>query len=178
MRKPRVEPPVLRGADGPFTNQPGGTVEGYGAINLNSLGTHTLANAGTIAPGMSIGTLSITGNLGQAASGILGIEIGAVDSNDLLVVSGSAALDGVIQVALLGGYVPSVGDSFRVLNYGSHTGSFQGAVTVAGGDVTWSVQSLEGFTQITVEQVPAPGVGLFGAAGVTLLGIAHRRRRA
>jgi T5SS/PEP-CTERM-associated repeat protein len=98
----------------------GGTLSGTGTIAAN------LNNAGTLAPGQSPGTITLTGNYTQAAPGTLAIEVagGAAGQFDTLAVSGSAALDGTLSVALLDNYVPPNGQTFAVLSAGSVQGLF------------------------------------------------------
>lgn len=73
------------------------TMGGTGNVTSQS----TVQNQGTIAPGNSIGTLSIIGNLNQAATGAFDIEIvpgGLTPTpgthNDLVSVSGTATVNG------------------------------------------------------------------------------------
>lgn len=45
-------------------------------------------------------------------------------SYDLLSVTGAVSLDGLVDVAVLPGFAPQVGDVFTFLTYGSRTGNF------------------------------------------------------
>ncbi len=157
-----------------ITNQLGGIVKGGGILNVTAQGATGLLNQGEIDPGLSVGQLRINGNLTQAATGAIGIEIGAIGSNDNLQVTGAAALNGTIRVSLLGSYLPNIGDTFRVLDYNSRTGSFLGAVTVAGAPVQWEVLYSSAFASIRVTQIPTPGAA--GLAVLSLLVAARRRR--
>ena len=65
-----------------------GTLGGTGTIIGNVL------NAGTVAPGNSIGTLSIAGNYMQAASGTYSVEVNGAGQSDLINVGGAARLQG------------------------------------------------------------------------------------
>jgi hypothetical protein len=99
----------------------GGALNGAGTINAN------VTNAAELTPGDSPGILHINGNYTQTADGVLNIEIGGLTAGsqyDRLVVSGSATLNGTLNVILLNGFQPSPGDSFQVLTFGSHTGDF------------------------------------------------------
>ena len=63
----------------------------------------------------------------QEAGGTLQIELGGltpVSQYDRLSVTGAATLDGTLNAVPINGFVPSVGDSFTVLLYGSHTDAF------------------------------------------------------
>ncbi len=93
----------------------GGVLEGTGSI----LGDIT-NNSATVAPGGTgaAGRIRISGNYTQGASGILEIEIGGLTpqtQHDQLKANLSAALNGTMNVSLLGSYVPNNGDSFQVV---------------------------------------------------------------
>jgi len=69
----------------------GAALMGNGNLPLN------LFNSGTVAPGTSIGTLTVTGNYTQDSRGALAIEI-SPNGADKLAVTGSAKLDGNLVV--------------------------------------------------------------------------------
>jgi hypothetical protein len=52
----------------------------------------------------------------------------AGSEHDRLNVSGNASLSGMLNVKLVNGFTPAIGDSFLVLTYGSRTGSFSSIV--------------------------------------------------
>ena len=71
-----------------------------------------------VSPGMSPGTLSITGNYVQGADGTLSVELGGTVPGtlyDVLNVSGNATLGGKLQVSLTGGFVPTTDYAFGVV---------------------------------------------------------------
>jgi len=114
---------------GALVDLQGGTLRGTGLV------TGDVLNSAEVVPGNSAGTLQINGDYTQTAAGLLGLEIGgeiAGVDNDLLDISGSAAFDGTLNVEILAGFTPTVGDTFEVINYASHTGQFA-AVSGAGG---------------------------------------------
>jgi len=99
---------------------PGGEICGSGAVSAD------LINEGVIGPGdainpvngqltPAIGTLAVNGNYGQVAGAVLQTDLGAGGTGDLLEASGSAELDGVLELRLFGGYTPTEGDSFVIL---------------------------------------------------------------
>jgi hypothetical protein len=99
----------------------GGVLKGAGVINGN------VVNAAAVDPGDSPGILTINGNYTQTAAGTLNIEIGgrtAGSQYDRLAVSGTATLDGTLSVTLVNGFQPSPGDTFAVLTFGAHSGTF------------------------------------------------------
>lgn len=99
----------------------GETFTGSGTIEAN------LTNAGTLSPGTSPGTITVDGNYTQESTGTLAIELSGTTPStqyDQLVVTGVAALDGTLDVSLIDEFSPSLGESFTILTYTSHTGTF------------------------------------------------------
>ncbi len=97
----------------------GGTLEGIGTINGN------VQNGATVEPGDAPGTLTINGNYTQDSVGILNIDLGGYPSPfGQLAISGTASLDGTLNVNLVSGYSPVFGNNFTILTFTSHTGTF------------------------------------------------------
>lgn len=99
----------------------GGTLSGNGTMTGN------VSSSGTVSPGLSPGILTINGNYTQTAAGILNIDIGGTTPGtqyDRLAVSGTAEMNGTINVALVGAFVPSGGSTFDVITYSAHIGDF------------------------------------------------------
>ena len=97
----------------------GGTLEGIGTINGN------VQNGATVEPGDAPGTLTINGNYTQDSVGILNIDLGGYPSPfRQLAISGTASLDGTLNVNLVSGYSPVFGNNFTILTFTSHTGTF------------------------------------------------------
>lgn len=109
---------------GSFTNTATGVVRGEGTFNRSAI---TFTNDGSFAPGTSPGTLAVIGNYGQAATSHLEIEIGgriAGVTYDRLNVSGTATMNGDLDVELINGFVPEVGDAFIVGTFAAQAGGF------------------------------------------------------
>ncbi|MCS4230008.1 subtilase-type serine protease [Stenotrophomonas maltophilia] len=92
---------------------------GSTVVGANGLlqGTGTLGDtrvAGIIAPGNSIGTLTIDGDYVQTASGVYLAELSPGGSSDLLRVSGTATLDGTLK-ALPEAGIYYLGEQFNVI---------------------------------------------------------------
>jgi len=87
----------------------GGILSGAGAIDAPYGFYHM---AGTIKPGNSIGTLTITGDYYQSPAAMLLIEVASPVSNDILAIVGSADLEGVLQTSWMGGATPAVRTRF------------------------------------------------------------------
>jgi hypothetical protein len=100
----------------------GGTLTGAGTISGN------LTNAATVTPGSSPGIIYISGNYEQTSAGILNVEIQGTNAVtpdfDQLIISGSAKLDGTLNVTFINNFVADKTESFRILTYASRSGDF------------------------------------------------------
>jgi hypothetical protein len=113
----------------------GGSVVGSGTIQ-----GEVVQAGGEIDPGGigSAGTVSINGYLTQEVQAILNIDIGGYTAGttfDQVNVSNVATLDGTLNLNLINGFSPNIGDTFQVANFGSYVGAFQtvtGAVFAGG----------------------------------------------
>jgi hypothetical protein len=81
----------------------------------------TFLNAGVLEIG---GTVSIQGNYTQTAGAALDIDIGGPSTYGTLTVSGTATLAGILNVALVNGFMPAPGESFTILTFGARSGDF------------------------------------------------------
>ena len=98
----------------------GGSLIGSGQI------TNNVTSGGIVSPGFSVGTIQINGNYSQTAGGALNIELAGRNPGqfDQLKVTGSATLNGALNISPLAGFVPIAGDAYQILSYSSHSGSF------------------------------------------------------
>lgn len=78
-------------------------------------------NAGAVAPGAPLGIVHVTGDYTQSSTGKLLIDLASATDYDTLAVTDAATLGGVLQVSLLGDYVPTPGQQFEVLTADSVT---------------------------------------------------------
>ena len=109
----------------------GGLLTGIGTVTGN------VKVAGTVAPGLPVGELIITGSYEQTESGTLAVELGGltpVTQFDRLAVTGTATLDGAVDVALVNGFDPSDGNIFRILTHASVSGDFSALTGASGFD--------------------------------------------
>ncbi len=152
------------------------TVGGTGTIHLYG-GTVTV-NAGspngTLAPGDSVGILTVNGTVDL--NGTLAIEIDGTGA-DKLVVSGLLDLDpstSILNVTFINGYTATGGATYDILDWTTLTGSFsQVNLQALGGFYSWDSSSLltDGTLTLSIPE-PASVTLVLGLAGLAL-----RRRR-
>lgn len=133
---------------------------------------------GTFAPGLSP-TITRGNNLFFGSSNILEMELGGLvpgDEHDAIWADGLLSLDGTLDVVLINGFNPTLGDSFDLFNWGSIQGSFHtfDLPTLDAG-LRWDATQLNSTGSLSVTAVPEPGSSLL-VCGL-LVGILARRRR-
>jgi subtilase-type serine protease len=101
---------VVGDSDHPGARLAGGVAVGVNTT-LSGVGTISdlkVASGGIIAPGNSIGTMSVTGNVMLSAGSTYRVEIDAAGSGDKIAASGSAVIEGanVDVIKALGNYLP------------------------------------------------------------------------
>ena len=94
-----------------------GNLGGSGTISGNVI------NNGMLSPGNSIGTLTVSGDYTQAASGVYQVEINAAGQNDRVNISGTATLGGTVSVLAQPGTY-SRNTSYTILSSGARVGTF------------------------------------------------------
>jgi len=117
-----------------------------GELSVENFDGDLEQQGGTLSPGDSPGSTTITGDYSMVA-GILEIEIGghtAGSEYDQLAVDGTATIDGMIDISLINGFEPELGDIFKVLDAnilsGEFTGLSEGSTLTADGvefDITY-----------------------------------------
>ena len=116
---------VFRLTNGIWENQGTLAAGNGGQIQLQTL---TITNTGQLRPGRS--TFAIGGdarNFAQGASGTLTVEIGGTNVGTeytQLIASQRATLGGTLEVLLVDGFVPNIGDRFEVMTFGERVGQF------------------------------------------------------
>jgi hypothetical protein len=84
------------------------------------------------------GNATISGNFSQGDTGVFGIELGGlVQANefDVLNITGTARLEGMLEVELIDGFVPDIGNMFQILTAGSVIGTFNPVNALDGGNL-------------------------------------------
>lgn len=143
-------------------NLNGGSISSQNTIILNGgllAGSGNISgsvrnNSGIVSPGHSPGRINISGDYVQGADGALNIEIGGNAPGtgyDQLVVGGNADLGGTLNIKLVNGYRPQVGDVFTIISPSSFSGAFA-QVNATGLGVQANYAS--GAITVTVTSVP------------------------
>jgi len=143
----------------------------------------------TIEPGNSPGIVNFGGNVRVRSNSTVNFEIGGLNSGlvsgtpdfDQFIVNGNVSYEGTLGVVLYGGYTPSLGNSWALIQ-ASGTISYSGLqnLPALAGGLSWDVQVVGGSSEfgasgssLMVSVVPAPGA----AALIGLAGLATARRR-
>jgi fibronectin-binding autotransporter adhesin len=129
-------------------------------------GTGTVGNttvSGTIAPGNSIGTINVAGNIVFNAGSIYEVEVNAAGQSDRIVATGPATINGgtVTVLAGAGNYAPQT--QYTILTAsGGRTGTFTGGVTsnLAFLDPSLSYDANNVYLTMTRNNIDFAGVGL------------------
>jgi T5SS/PEP-CTERM-associated repeat protein len=121
--------PGLGATVGKLILTPGGTLKGNGRIraDLGLNGGTPQFTGSRLAPANSTGTLTIEGNIEQAAGSALEIEVGgtAAGAFDVLKVTGNATLGGDVFLKFTDGFAPRQGQQFEFFDVsGTLSGSF------------------------------------------------------
>jgi hypothetical protein len=134
---------------GSFTG--GGTVEYFGAI----------------IPGNSPALISYGGDVVFGPASTLKIELGGTvrgSMYDALNIAGNLATENALEVSLINGFVPSIGQTFDILNWGSLTGQFASLSLPSLSGAAWDTSQL--YVNGTLKVVAPGGSGDFDGNGV------------
>lgn len=118
-------------------NITGGTLQGGGALPVGSTITGSVSlgsasgAAGTFIIGDSVkksGLLAIANNYAQLATGAMDVQVGGTTPGtrySQLNITGTAALTGTLNIALINNFKPTIGQTFTILNASTGiTGTF------------------------------------------------------
>jgi hypothetical protein len=124
---------------------PGSLTQNFGIFLLGSNGTVTVTpfklgggelsgNGGAVIKGDLLNNSGsgvdpplVNGNYTSTANGVVTIHLGGltpVTQYDQFSVTGNATLDGTLNISLTNGFIPTLGNQFRVMTFGSRTGVF------------------------------------------------------
>ena len=181
-------------ANGILSGSVSGT-DGGNPIALGSLIAGDLTTVGTISPGTAadptavlaaIGTISPARDaLSVLANGILAMELGGVNLGDYdqIAATGAISLAGTLNLTVLNGFAPSVGDTFSlILNddvdfvTGEFIGKAEGSEFNANGYFfRINYRAGDGNDVVLTTTVPEPGSAALLLGGLGLLGIRRRK---
>nr|WP_090374452.1 FG-GAP-like repeat-containing protein [Dyadobacter sp. SG02]SEI59214.1 Por secretion system C-terminal sorting domain-containing protein [Dyadobacter sp. SG02] len=103
-----------------------GTFTGNGEVKGNgNILYANFTNTGTVSPGNSPGILTFTGDFSN--TGAINIELGGtatITGYDQLFVTGTLTAGGTINVSLINGFAPALGDEFTIIDAGALSGTF------------------------------------------------------
>jgi len=136
-----------------------------------------VVNGGAINPGNSPGILHLFDDYQQTGGGILIIEIGGTPSSgafDQLLIDGDATLAGTLDVRLVDGFLPTVGELFPFLTAASITGGFDDAIVMDGANFALEITGGNAVLQIT-SAVPLPAGLWLMLAGAMPVFVMRRR---
>ncbi len=144
---------VTAGGGKPFLNE--GAIYGGGTIADNTTIAGPLVNHNYILPTantLATGRLRVVGDFTASSSAELRIRLSGtsvVSEYDQLLITGLATLGGKLDVRLIDGFVPNIGDTFSVVKFGARSGTFN---------------------QVSLPTLPAGRYWrvVYGAVGVTL----------
>lgn len=118
-----------------FTLGAAQTLRGNGTVSGS-----VIAN-GTVAPGASIGTLTLSGNLQLQPGSTTAVEVQADGARDQIVCGGTVTYGGVLQVANLAGTL-TTNNTFRLFSAASYAGAFASISPAPGAGLAWSTNTL------------------------------------
>src|SRR5262249_35544490 len=133
-----------------------GTVSGNGSFT----GGGTAVFLNTLAPGNSPATVSIAGGANLVGGTSLALEIGNTEPGrgyDQLHVGGALSIGGALAISLLNNYMPAVGSSFDLLDWGTLSGTFSSLSLPTLIDRQWDTSQL--YTTGVLSVIAAPLAG-------------------
>lgn len=147
----------------------GGTVSGTGRLQASTVNVGTGGTPGTLAPGLSIGTLIVAGNLVLGSDAISVFEFDGIDS-DTIDVAGNLTLGGTLAT---NGYVYPEFETLFTFT-GTATGEFDSVTGLAHYLHTVIIDIDNAAGEVRFAAIPEPGTFVLAALGGLLL---FRRRR-
>ena len=96
-----------------------GSVTNIGTLNGSGTIAGTLLQGGTVAPGNSIGTMTVGGNFAQFAGSTYQVEVAGAGLSDRINVGGTAALGGQVVVSALPGMTFAPSTTYTIVNAAS-----------------------------------------------------------
>ncbi|BBO35802.1 hypothetical protein [Lacipirellula parvula] len=137
----------------------GGAFEFTGGTLVADVVDFSVVNqGGVISPGEWIGITEIHGDLTMQSGAIhLQIAAAATGGFDQLVVSGTLAAGGTLSIELVDSFVPTVGDSFDLLNFTMASGVFALDLPALPAGMAWDASDLLATGTLAVAAAPLAG---------------------
>jgi rhamnogalacturonan endolyase len=158
-----------------------GSATGSGAVAVNSGGTLsgngiiagpvTVNAGGSLAPGLSLGLLTVSNTLTLGAGSVTLMPIiqAAAVTNDTVKVTGALAEGGTLVVTNIGGVLAN-GDRFLLFSAANITGAFSGVVLPAlTGKLVWNTNQLNTSGLLSVVTLNSPAIAGFKQTGQNLV---------
>jgi autotransporter-associated beta strand protein len=166
---------------GAYSVAAGATLGGSGTLG------GSLTASGVVSPGAGVaaGILSVTGGATFATGSTALFQLGGTAANqfDQLNLTGALAAGGTLDIDLIGGFNPSAGNSFDILDFTTATGSFTLSLPGLSGGLAWNTASLLTTGTISVVSasvaIPEPGSLVLAAGALAALAVLrlHSDRR-
>jgi T5SS/PEP-CTERM-associated repeat protein len=170
--------------NGTLVTPAGSTVTLIGDITFNDpvsgaggfFGPGTANFAGGFSPGDSPGSVSFEGDVVFDPTNTLTIELGGLIAGseyDQVNVASNASIDGVLDVSILGGFTPALGDTFQILTANNVAGTFASVIgsSITGGlgfDVVYGVNDIT-LQVIAALQGDLDGDGFVGISDLNIV---------
>lgn len=154
---------------GPVSVNENGTLKGdgsvSGAVNVNNGGTLEgklniggivrVAQNGTVIPGGNqLGTITLNSNANFSTGSALKVDvIVTTETSDMLKVSGTVSLAGILHVKSAGGAAFKEGNRFKIIEANSISGMFEGVEPATPGEgLRWDFSEIaDGYVKVSVE---------------------------
>ena len=143
----------------------GGTLGGTGLIE----GPVSITSAGTLAPGVSLGTLTISNSL--VLAGVVSMKVNqALGTSDEVVGLTSVTYGGTLVVTNLAGTLTAA-DSFKLFSAATYAGVFASVTPPPGAGLAWDTNTLasDGVLRLKSSVVPKPVITSVGLVGGSLV---------
>ncbi|MCI0746009.1 MAG: autotransporter-associated beta strand repeat-containing protein [Verrucomicrobia subdivision 3 bacterium] len=149
---------------GALTLAAGQTLKGNGAIT----GTLIAAAGSTVSPGASVGALSASEDVTVQGTTVMELDA-ALDTNDVLRAGVFMTFGGTLQLAVVSGTL-AAGDSFKLFDAPSYSGSFTSIVPATPGPgLAWNTTTLASDGTLRIAMGGQPQIGPPALAGGNLV---------
>lgn len=161
----------------------GATFGGKGMV----AGSVSIFDGGTLAPGIpdtpeNVAQINFLDDLSLGNTSTILIEIGEIAGTlvcDHIDIAGTSMLGGTLEIKLLPGYTPKIGDTFDAFNWNNNldTSTAFGILPTLGNGLDWDFSDL--YLGGTITVVPEPSSNTLLMLGIASFSLSafHRRRR-